>query len=126
MDSQHKVRFVSASCAKVYYNAVSLHRGGIPSHLLKKGGKRSKNGYKLGLDSKFTMRIEKIIDAVASHKRVAFDLATNERRLEDLVRGPAAFVKRKSKNHAVNEKKAVILRQHSEEFKAGQKNPKTY
>ena len=46
---------------------------------------------------------------------MALDVVTNWRRLDDLVRGPSAYLARKDDNSKGNGKKAAILKDHDQE-----------
>ncbi|KAK5740812.1 hypothetical protein LTR17_004402 [Elasticomyces elasticus] len=90
-------KYARACCYKLYYRAVALHERGIPTHELSKRSLSSTNRYTLDLTSKFSERMEKIVSAVSTNKRVACDVLKLQRH-DDLVCSPDSFVERKVRN----------------------------
>ncbi|KAK4953718.1 hypothetical protein LTR10_008322 [Elasticomyces elasticus] len=103
-------KYARACCDKLYYRAVALHERGIPTHELSKRSLSSTNRCTLDLASKFSERMEKIISAVSTNKRVACDVLKLQRH-DDLVLSSDSFVERKVRNCKGNGRRGKDLKE---------------
>ncbi|KAK3070485.1 hypothetical protein LTR53_010384 [Teratosphaeriaceae sp. CCFEE 6253] len=93
-----------ACCAKVFFTAERLHTDGIDEVLLDPSGKRSAKRYPIDWTSRFTSRMENVIEAIRSNKRVAVDVLEGKGR-DELVHDAASYVQRKLTNCKGNAKR---------------------
>ncbi|KAI5363274.1 hypothetical protein Slin15195_G106580 [Septoria linicola] len=83
---------------------IKLHRDGCPASVMNR--KTLKEGYKVDTTLIASARLDQIIEAVAKDKYVAHDIVTGTN-IPDIVRSPAAYMRRKADNSRVNAKKAM-------------------
>lgn len=81
-----------------------LHQHGCPATILHR--KTLKEGYRVETDLRASDRLEAIVEVAREDKYVAHDILTGTN-LEDIVRSPKAYMRRKADNCRVNAKKAM-------------------
>ena len=91
-------KHASACATKLYFIVVNLHKNGIPeSEIDEKNVNKTISGHIIDRQSKFSVRMEKVIAIVEENKRVADDLAKFTG-LFDLACAPDSYVDTKNNN----------------------------
>ncbi|KAK5687464.1 hypothetical protein LTS10_001602 [Elasticomyces elasticus] len=99
VETEQGRKHVSAACDKLYWSVQRLHVD------------EAIDGAGLGLDrtSKFSVRFQMILDVVGFNKSAARDIPYGEGRVEDLIRAPGPFLRRKAYNVKGNKGKGKDL-----------------